>query len=199
MPEPTGTAPRIAVVPYRAEWPLAFAELAGRLRAALGEQAIAIHHIGSTAVPGLDAKDVLDLQVTVRALSPDLDAALDGALGALGFERRPHLQDHCPPGMALAPEELEKRMFKCVEPARNLHVRVAGRFNQRYALLFRDYLRAEPMARDAYGEIKRQLARYFPDDLDAYYDIKDPVCDALIAGALGWAKATGWAPGASEA
>jgi hypothetical protein len=55
------------------------------------------------------------------------------------------------------------------------------------------------MASNAYAEIKRQLARYFPDDADAYYDIKDPVCDALMAGALEWAKLCNWTPGPSEA
>ena len=59
----------------------------------------------------------------------------------------------------------------------NLHVRVAGRANQRYPLLFRDYLRANAVAREAYAEVKRELARLHPADVDAYYAIKDPVCD----------------------
>jgi len=53
------------------------------------------------------------------------------------------------------------------------------------------------MARNAYGEIKKQLARYFPDNLDAYYDIKDPACDLIISGAIEWAKTSQWAPGSS--
>lgn len=185
----------IEIVPYRPGWPGAFAALGARLREAVGPRVLAIHHIGSTSVPGLAAKDVLDVQLTVADLGVDLAPAL----APLGFEPRPHLTDHRPPGLALAPAELEKRVFKLLAPEANLHVRVAGRFNQRYALLFRDWLRATPMAADAYAEIKRQLARRFPTDLDAYYDIKDPVCDALMAGALGWADATGWAPGPSDA
>jgi GrpB-like predicted nucleotidyltransferase (UPF0157 family) len=185
----------IDIVPYDPTWPNRFAALGASLRDALGSGAIAIHHIGSTSVPGLAAKDVLDVQVTVA----DLERPVEAALQALGFERRPPVSDHCPPGMAIAPDQLAKRMYKRREPAVNLHVRVENTFNQRYALLFRDYLRATPMAADAYGEIKRQLARYFPEDLDAYYDIKDPVCDTLMAGALLWAELTGWTPPRSDA
>lgn len=185
----------IVIVPYRAAWPAEFQALGARLRGALGDRAQAIHHIGSTSVPGLAAKDHLDVQVTVADLAVDLAPAL----APIGFVPRPNLSDHLPPGLTLAPAELEKRLFKHAEPPINLHVRVAGRFNQRYPLLFRDYLRAVPLAAAAYGEIKVQLARHFPADVDAYYDIKDPVCDALMAGALGWAEATGWAPGPSDA
>ncbi len=185
----------IEIVPYRSAWSDAFAALGARLRAAVGERVLAIHHIGSTSVPGLAAKDVLDVQITVG----DLEEPLSEALVSLGFDPRPHLIDHCPPGMTLAARELEKRVYRHDAPRINLHVRAEGRFNQRYALLFRDYLRAVPMAAHAYGEIKCQLARYFPQDVDAYYDIKDPVCDALMAGAFEWARATGWAPGPSDA
>ena len=66
-------------------------------------------------------------------------------------------------------------------------------------LLFRDYLRAHPVAAGAYAQIKLQLARYGPEDWDHYYDIKDPVCDVIIAAAEDWARATGWAPGPSDA
>ena len=55
------------------------------------------------------------------------------------------------------------------------------------------------MARDAYGEIKRQLARYFPENIDAYYDIKDPVFDVIMAGANDWAAFRAWQPPSSEA
>jgi len=63
--------------------------------------------------------------------------------------------------MTLAGDHLEKRFFRVRDRRINLHVRRSGAFNQRYPILFRDYLRATPAARDAYGEIKKQLARYF--------------------------------------
>lgn len=188
----------IAIVPYREAWPEEFRRFGQAIRRAVGDTALAIHHIGSTSVPGLAAKDNLDLQITVANLE-GAQERLASALGPLGFVARPYHEDHCPPGMTLTPDQLEKRYFKHLEPPVNLHVRAEGRFNQRYALLFRDYLRAVPMAANAYGEIKRQLARYFPENVDAYYDIKDPVCDALIAGALEWAATHDWTPAPSDA
>jgi GrpB-like predicted nucleotidyltransferase (UPF0157 family) len=69
---------------------------------------------------------------------------------------------------------------------------VQGRFNQRYALLCRDYLRTHPGAANAYGAIKIALARLHPNDQDAYYDVKDPVFDVIMAGAEDWAAQTNW-------
>ena len=76
----------------------------------------------------------------------------------------------------------------------NIHVRVAGNPNQRYPLLFRDYLRAHPNSARTVELIKRQLARYHADDLEAYYDIKDPVYDLIWDAAQEWARTTGWQP-----
>ncbi len=180
----------IEIVAYKNEWPEIFRKTGAEIRQAVGNHAHAIHHIGSTSVPLLAAKDVIDIQMTVL----DLEAPIEAALKNLGFELGPHRQDHCPPGLTLAASELEKRYYR--GPARkfHLHIRKLGTFNQRYALLFRDFLRATPMAADAYGEIKRQLAKRFANDTDSYYDIKDPVCDALMAGGVWGGKKKGWGP-----
>ena len=74
----------------------------------------------------------------------------------------------------------------------NIHVRVAGNPNQRYPLLFRDYLRAHPNSARTVELIKRQIARYHADDVEAYYDIKDPVYDLIWDAAQDWARFTGW-------
>jgi GrpB-like predicted nucleotidyltransferase (UPF0157 family) len=71
-------------------------------------------------------------------------------------------------------------------------VRRAGSPNGRYALLFRDYLRAHPLASEAYAQAKTALARHAPTDWDLYYDVKDPVCDIIMAGAEEWAATTRW-------
>ena len=184
----------IEIVPYKDSWPQDFGEIGSSLRAVLGDAALAIHHIGSTSVPGLAAKDVIDVQVTLSSLEDSLRFRLEGA----GFVWREIANDHCPPGMNLEPQELEKRYAQLPKRA-NIHLRVQGRFNQRYALLCRDYLRSHPMAANAYAEIKRQLARKFPEDADSYYDIKDPVFDVLMAGAEDWARFTDWQPGPSDA
>ena len=101
--------------------------------------------------------------------------------------------------MELPARELEKRAFGYAGRRVHLHVREAGRFNQRYPLLCRDYLRAHPLAASAYGEIKRQLARRFPNDVEAYYDVKDPVFDVLMAGAEEWVARVGWQPPPTDA
>lgn len=187
----------IEIAPYQDRWPGEFAAVARRLRSALGEAATRIDHIGSTSVPGLAAKDVVDVQVTVR----DLDAAV-ALLAEAGFvPRADHTTDHCPPGLDLPTHELEKRMvaMPAGERRTNIHVRLEGRFNQRYPILFRDYLRAHPQAAAAIGETKRALARNVAHDVAAYYDIKDPVYDVVLAAAEGWARAEGWRPGRTDA
>lgn len=190
----------ITIVDYHPQWPKEFVALAQSLREAVGSAALRIDHIGSTAVPGLAAKDKIDIQVTVRDFS-NITAIL-AAITPLGYAifRAPILHDHRPPTASGPESDWEKSTLNSTEAARasNIHVRAAGRPNQRYPLLFRDYLRQHPIAVGAYAEIKRQLARYRPDDLDFYYDIKDPVCDVIIDAAEEWAHVTGWAPGPSD-
>lgn len=192
----TPLEPVIRIVPYKPAWQGEFTAIGAEIRAALGGAALAVHHIGSTSVPGLAAKDVIDVQVTVA----DLNAPLRQPLEYAGFTFRDDiLRDHAPPGMTPGPGELEKRYFQRLERPVHLHIRAVGRFNQRYALLCRDFLRLQPLARDAYGEVKAQLARYFPDNTEAYYDVKDPVFDVLMAGAFAWAELTDWQVPLSDA
>lgn len=182
----------IEIVDYRPEWPSQYQSLAARVRP-IAPRASKLHHIGSTAVPSLAAKDIIDMQLTVISLS-DVDAA---RFSELGFVERVGLSDHPPPDIQLPPQELAKRFFRSSGRPANLHVRERGRFNQRYALVCRDYLRSHPAAASAYAIIKRRLAERFPTDVDAYYDIKDPLFDVIMAGANDWAAASGWQePGA---
>lgn len=183
----------IVIVDHRASWADEFAVVGAALRAALGDRAQAIHHIGSTSVPGLAAKDVIDVQVTVDALTDDLRSLVEGA--GLGLFWLDDIDgDHTPPGTTVAAAEVAKRIAAARTPHRrvNLHLRVAGRWNHRYALLCRDFLRADRAAAAAYCEVKRQLARHLPDDVEAYDDVKDPVVDILMAGAERWATGTEW-------
>jgi GrpB-like predicted nucleotidyltransferase (UPF0157 family) len=177
-------------------WGQQFGDVGRSLRAAFGPRALRIDHIGSTAVPGLLAKDVIDIQVTVDSFDGVADI-----LASHGFTLWPDIaSDHHPPGIDLPDDQLVKLFAQAATPRRiNLHVRLAGRFNQRYALLCRDYLRSHPDAARAYGEAKRHLARIVGDDQDAYYDVKDPVFDIIMAGAEAWAAATHWEPGPTDA
>lgn len=188
----------ITISPYKREWIQEFQNIGTMLRKILGDLAIRIDHIGSTSVPNLDAKDIIDIQVTIEALTPELEKAINLA----GFERITRItSDHIPPNSTTDPKEWEKWIFKPVSASRkiNLHVRIQNRANQRYPILFRDYLRALPMVAQAYGKVKHELAKYHPEDnMEAYYDIKDPVCDIIIGGAEKWATLTNWNQGKSD-
>ena len=184
---------RIEIVDYQPRWPGEFAEAAARLRAAFGPLALAIHHMGSTSVPGLAAKDVIDLQVSVASLDPG--EPIEAAIVAAGYGVRPDIQaDHKPIGADPEPSLWRKRYGGAWPPARetHVHIRQLGLPNHRYALLFRDYLRASRPARENYALLKRELARRHPDDVDAYYAVKEPVCDLILDAAERWATATGW-------
>ena len=80
----------------------------------------------------------------------------------------------------------------------HLHVRALGQPNQRYPLLFRDYLRAHPATAEAYAELKRRLAEHMPDTM-TYADVKDPAVDLIALAAEDWAAAEGWRPGPTDA
>lgn len=193
----TGT---LSIAPYNDRWPAEFQLLATALRASLADLAVRIDHIGSTSVPGLPAKDIIDLQITVAALEQAEPIIV--AMRSAGYTHRADITgDHHPPGIEIRPDDWRKLYFAPPPQQRptHVHVRAAGCANQRYPLLFRDYLRAHPDAAGANADIKRQLAHHHPDDVDAYYDIKDPVCDIIVAAAEQWATSTNWRLGPSDA
>jgi GrpB-like predicted nucleotidyltransferase (UPF0157 family) len=182
----------LKIVPYQKSWPVEFSTLAGTLRRVLGDLALRIDHIGSTSVPDLAAKDIIDIQVTVY----QLDQAVEQALKCAGYTRHETiLQDHIPPGSTGSADDWIKWLFKPPEGQRltNLHVRVAGRLNQRYALLFRDYLRVHPAKAEAYTRLKQWLAEHLADS-QRYPEVKDPAVDLIYLAAQDWAQITGWEP-----
>jgi GrpB-like predicted nucleotidyltransferase (UPF0157 family) len=185
----------VVVVDYDPEWPARGVALAEALTNALGETARRVEHIGSTSIPGMAAKDVLDMQVSVDDL--DLAAnAFDQPLRAFGFERRPYEHDHVPAGSTDDPELWVKRYWSrqgSAGGAVNLHVRLVGSPNERLALLFRDWFRTHASAIPAYAAFKRSLAGAVPDP-GVYAEVKDPVVDLVIAIAETWARHTSWTP-----
>jgi GrpB-like predicted nucleotidyltransferase (UPF0157 family) len=177
----------VEIVAYDPAWPARFAEVGRELRAGLGEVARRIDHIGSTAVPGLAAKPIIDIQISVADLEPL--AAFRQPLERLGYVYR-----------ADNPERT-KRYFR-EPPGRartHVHVRRAGSFSEQWALLFRDYLRFPPEVAAEYAGEKRRLAIRFRDDRRGYTDAKGPLLWELIRRADAWAQAQGWAPGPSDA
>jgi GrpB-like predicted nucleotidyltransferase (UPF0157 family) len=200
---------RPVIVGYRPDWPERAARLAASLREALAPLvpvvplaplvplvplAERVEHIGSTSIPGMAAKDILDMQASVADLE-QAGEAFDGPLAGLGFERSPYQSDHVPAGLDDDPGCWSKRLW--LRRGRlgnvNLHVRLSGSPNERLALLFRDWFRAHPEAIAGYAAFKVALAAIAPD-MDTYSDIKDPVVDVVIAAAEEWAAAIGWRP-----
>jgi GrpB-like predicted nucleotidyltransferase (UPF0157 family) len=177
----------IEIVPYDSAWPERFARLGRELRGALGDLAMRIDHIGSTAVPGLAAKPVIDIQISVASFEP-LDAFKE-PLESLGYVYR---ADNT---------ERTKRYFREPPgtPRTHVHVRRWGSFSEQFALLFRDYLRAHAGDAAAYEAFKRTLAERHRDDRHAYVEAKVPLFWETIRRADDWAQAHGWAPPPSDA
>jgi GrpB-like predicted nucleotidyltransferase (UPF0157 family) len=177
----------IEIHPYDQAWPALFSELGGLLRLHLGLVALRIDHIGSTAVPELAAKPIIDIQISVASFEPL--AAFLRPLQAGGLR---YVVDN---------PELTKRYFREQPGGRrtHVHVRRAGSFSEQFALLFRDFLRAHDAEADGYGRHKRELARQYRQDRDAYVTAKTPKIWEIIRRADTWAQRTGWEPPASDA
>lgn len=175
-----GTDP-IQIAEYDSSWQAQFEQMRGRLAAALGATAMRIDHVGSTAVPGLAAKPVVDIQVSV----PDVDDE---------SAYRPPIEQQ---GLALRYREAGHRYFRPppgIARTYQVHVCGAGSKWERDHLLFRDYLRAHPDVAQAYEALKRRAAAQFPSDRIAYTDAKGPWILSTLAVAGEWAEATGWRP-----
>ena len=144
---------------------------------------------------GLASKDIIDIQVTVKNLG---NSEHVGLFKDIGFKNKPGVISDILTGVAEDSIELRKQIFREPDGERraHIHVREAGRLNQRYALLFRDYLRAEPCVQRSYEIIKRQLAGMYPDDIDGYLSVKDPVMDIIYRSAEHWADGENWQPSA---
>jgi dephospho-CoA kinase len=173
-------------------WTAAGERLCARVAAAAGERGRGVAHTGSTAVPGLPAKDIIDLQLGVESMA-DADAVRE-ALEDAGFPFRPKI-DHDnpkPPGAVPWP----KRFHAAADPGRlvHLHVREVGSPGWRYALLFRDWLRADAVACAEYLAVKRAAEARFGGDPDAarYVEAKEPWFDAALPRAEAWAASSAW-------
>ncbi|GAA0518855.1 dephospho-CoA kinase [Paractinoplanes deccanensis] len=173
-------------------WPAVAERIMARIRHAVRDHpGVTVSHIGSTAVPGLPAKDVIDLMLAVRTL--DEADELAGTLGAAGLPRRPG--EWVDNARGLHGQTWPKRLHGSADPGRpvNLHVRVAGSPGWRFALLMRDHLRAVPEARDGYAAAKAEWSLRHKDRY-TYGEAKEPWFDEEARAADEWAEATGWQP-----
>ncbi len=158
----------VEVVPYDPAWPAAYQAEEARLRAALGGRILAIHHIGSTAVPGLDAKPIIDILVTVGRLEEAV--ACIPPLRKLGYA----FIDY--------PQNRDRRFFRKGKPrSHHLHIVEQDSPDLRDKLAFRDALRTDPVLRQRYADLKIQLATRYQDDRATYSERKT----AFVKNALG--------------
>lgn len=177
-------APRL--VAHDPVWAGDAQRIINRIKAAAGEKVLRADHVGSTAVAGLDAKNVVDVQVTVASLE-DADE-IAGALAAVGYPRVAGVDSdvaHDDTG------RWAKRLHGAADPGRpaNIHLRVDGWPNQQFSLLFPAWLAANPDVRDDYLQVKR--AALTATD---YAEAKEPWLAEVYPKALAWAEATGWRP-----
>jgi GrpB-like predicted nucleotidyltransferase (UPF0157 family) len=154
----------IVISDYDPAWPERFESERERIATALGEQALLIEHVGSTAVPGLAAKPIVDVLVAVA--DPE-DESLAAPLEAAGYELRVREPAH--------------RMFRT--PARDVHLHLWAATDPEIerTLRFRDRLRADPTDRVIYERLKRELAARSWSDMNEYADAKDPLIREILS------------------
>ena len=178
------------LVPADPTWPDQALRIVNRLKTACGHRALRVDHIGSTAVPGLPAKDVIDIQVTVESLT--VADELAEPLLAAGYPRLDHITED-----VAKTEETAlwgKRIHASADPGRptNVHIRVDGWPNQQFALLFVDWLTADADARADYLSAKRAAQERADSDTASYADAKEPWMLDAYRRAWEWADSTGW-------
>lgn len=174
-------------------WEQTATRLTERLGAVLLDRAPAIEHVGSTSVPGMRAKDVIDLQVGVRTLRDADDPAFVEALTRAGFPRVEDYRTDHPTGDLTDPELWIKRFHGSCDPGRvvHLHVREIGSAGWDYALLFRDWLRACPTDAREYEQVKAELFEEHGAGA-AYSRAKAPWFEEAWPRMQAWARRSGW-------
>jgi GrpB-like predicted nucleotidyltransferase (UPF0157 family) len=201
MKAPMDTPPTPWVVPPQPQWGDEGADWAARVAEALGEEALRVDHIGSTAVPGLPAKDEIDIQASVFRLRPS--EPLVERLTAAGFRQLGAMHDEDEVEDYTPIEEVpvwRKLLFHGPEGERRVivHLRRNGAVNTRLALLLRDYLRADERVKADFGRFKLALNDIIEDEAE-YLALKEPFLAMTLRAAEGWAELTRWGPSAPDA
>jgi GrpB-like predicted nucleotidyltransferase (UPF0157 family) len=165
---PEQRAEPVVVVPYDPAWPAAFEHVRSRVAEALGDLAVGIEHVGSTAVPGLEAKPIVDIDVVIRRAG-GLDEVVR-RLAQLGYT---HLGD-----LGIVGREAFRATKEM--PRHHLYVCASGAVPLQAHLILRDALRDDPALAAQYGALKRELAERYRDDRDAYTEGKSAFITAVL-------------------
>ena len=158
----------VQLVDYRAEWPALFVREANRVRATLGPRVLMLEHVGSTSVPGLAAKPIIDMILAVADSADERDYV--PAMESAGYVL--HIRE---------PEWHQHRLFKGPDTNINLHVYSFGCPEMDKMLMFRDWLRRNDADREFYERTKRELAKQTWKYVQNYADAKTSVVDEIVA------------------
>jgi dephospho-CoA kinase len=178
---------KLKLVPYKPQWHEDAQRIIKRIQMACGAKALRVDHVGSTAVEGMEAKDVIDIQVTVASL--EIADEVANALANVGYPRIERVTSDTP--HEGDPALWRKRIHGAADPGRpaRIHLRVDMWPNQRFALLFTDWLKTNPAVREEYLAVKRSALT-----APHYTQAKEPWFAATYRRAWEWADATGWRP-----
>jgi len=150
----------ITVVDYDPAWSTQFEALRSIILSAVGDIAVAVEHVGSTSVPGLAAKPIIDIDVIV-ASAADVSVAIE-RLAMIGYEHRGNLGVEGREAFGSPPDPPQRHLYVCIEGGTALQNHLA----------LREYLRGNSDSAAKYGQLKKQLAARFPNDTDTYIDGK---------------------------
>lgn len=166
----------VEIVDYDSKWVTLYRDEKRKILGVIGNIAVAVEHIGSTAVPGLAAKPIIDIMAAVRRLI-DADKCIE-PLRSIGYEYQPQQEDSVP----------ERRFFRKGEPPKEQHyhlhmVEKRSQFWKQH-IAFRDYLRTHPETAQRYYELKKELASKYGSDREGYTNAKTSFIDSIVAKAL---------------
>ncbi|MFP7298973.1 GrpB family protein [Neobacillus niacini] len=165
---------KVEVCSYSEKWAQMFLEEAEKLKQIFGNEIVDIHHIGSTSVPGLKAKPIIDIMPVVKNIN-SVDKH-NTVMQEIGYNPKGEN------GIA------GRRYFQKGGDNRSHHIHIyqTGSKEIKRHLAFRDYLRTHPDAKIAYGDLKEKLAQQFPYDIDSYINGKDQLAKEIERRALDW-------------
>jgi GrpB-like predicted nucleotidyltransferase (UPF0157 family) len=167
---------RVEIVEYNPEWTRLYEEERELIQKVIGRVAVAIEHIGSTAVPGLGAKPTIDIMVAVPRIS-DAEKCME-PLSSIGYEYQPEQEASMP----------ERRFFRKGQPLKEQHyhlhmIEKKSDFWKQH-LLFRDYLRTHPKTAQQYYKLKKELASKYGSNREGYTEAKTSFIESIVAKAI---------------
>jgi GrpB-like predicted nucleotidyltransferase (UPF0157 family) len=166
---------KVLVLPYNPAWTQQFEVEGGVLRAIFGNEALAIHHIGSTSIPGMSAKPIIDVLVEVREIA--IIDRLNEKMSESGYTPKGENGITGRRYFVKGSEDLHVSHVHCFQ---------SGHWQIERCLTFRDYLMDHPGDAQSYSRLKEFLAEQFPENIDAYVEGKEPFCEKINAKARSW-------------